>query len=112
MKIFFALIFAMLLIPTFLGCSNQDAAADDQQTKVAYYCKETKKIIVTTKQETPAINPETGRRTLFPTMYCEQCKAWRPIPSVEQAQKNEGARQCPKCKKMMVVDGPLPEKKK
>ncbi len=110
-KTCYLLILGMLLTATLSGCDD-NIAADDQQTKVAYYCKETKKIIVTTKQETPAINPETGRRTLFPTMYCEQCKAWRPIPSVEQAQKNAGARKCPKCKKMMLVEGPLLEKKK
>lgn len=61
------------------GCSNEESQSSHSD-EVTYVCLETHKIVVLPKTETPAVNPETGRRTLVEAKFCADCNKWYPTP--------------------------------
>jgi len=60
-------------------------------------------------RETPAIHPDTGKRTLVPALYCATCQKWYPAPPLEILQRNPAAAQCPKSHGKLSTEGPWPE---
>lgn len=60
-------------------------------------------------RETPAIHPDTGKRTLVPALYCATCKQWYPAPPLEVLQRNPAAGKCPKGHGKLATEGPWPE---
>ncbi len=72
------------------------AATDPDRNQVAYVCTETGRVVRAAAQAVPATNPETGRNTLMPGLYCAKCKAWHPTAPFEILQRNPTARLCPK----------------
>lgn len=60
-------------------------------------------------RETPAIHPDTGKRTLVPALYCATCQKWYPAPPLEVLQRNPAAAQCPKMHGKLSTEGPWPD---
>ena len=56
--------------------------------------------------QTPAINPQTGERTLVPGLYCKTCAKWYPSPPPEVLQRSTAAYRCPKDGQPMSLEGP------
>ena len=87
------------------GCGDEQVAAEESND-VVYLCKETKKVVRAPLQPTPAVNPETGRKTLFRALYCSRCKKWHAIPPSEERSGNPLRYRCPKHKSTMSPNGP------
>jgi hypothetical protein len=90
------------------GCSSDEPAAAEEGQGTAYICTETSDVFAVSGDEPKAVNPQTGRRTLAPAMYCESCQKWYPAPPLETLQRTPGASLCPKTGQSMAVAGPLP----
>lgn len=102
-----------LLVPS--GCRkrtpSQVASGPHPSTvaKWTYYCTETKTWVQAPPQGPPAINPQTGRKTLGLALYCPECKKWHPVPPPPVHPGNPLGFQCPRHKIAMQVEGPPPE---
>ena len=90
------------------GCGSDEPAAAEAGQGTAYICTETSEVFAISGNEPKAVNPQTGRRTLAPAMYCERCKKWYPAQPLETLQRMPGASLCPKTGQSMNVAGPLP----
>ena len=55
---------------------------------VTYICLETREVIEGPVQPVPALNPNTGRRTLVRAIYSNTTKEWVPAPSEEVLRRN------------------------
>ena len=55
---------------------------------VTYICLETKVVIEGPVQPVPAVNPQTGRRTLVRAIYSNSTEEWVPAPSEEVMRRN------------------------
>lgn len=98
-----------LLGITLIGCGDATVADSQPPQQVVYFDTQTKKPIVAPRsEETPAVHPKTGKRTLQPALYCESCKRWYPAPPLEIRQRNPVAGKCPKCQQPLITDGPMP----
>lgn len=96
-----------LLLPAACTADQSDVPV---AAKSVFVDVETKQPVVQeASAEVPAVNASTGRRTLMPGLYCTQCKAWRPSPPLEVAQRTPAALRCPQCRGPMTADGPRPE---
>ena len=95
-----------LLMVFAAGCaqSNGDDAAG---ARMVFVCTETGTVIEGRPQPTPAVNPDTGRKTLQPGLYCAACKKWNPSAPLDVAQRHPEARLCPKHRTPMDTKGPL-----
>jgi hypothetical protein len=58
---------------------------------VTYICLETHEVIDGPVQPVPALNPNTGRRTLVRAIYSNSTKEWVPAPSEEVLRRNRQA---------------------
>jgi hypothetical protein len=56
--------------------------------EVTYVCLETREVFTGPVQDIPALNPETGRKTLVPALYSTRTKEWVPAPSEEVLRRN------------------------
>ena len=90
-----------------IGCGDTTATSSIEN-RTAYVCRESAQIVVAAVQATPAVHPETGRRTPMPALYCPQCRQWYPAPPLEVLQRSPGAAVCPKHKTPLRGSGPLP----
>ncbi|MBL8849436.1 MAG: hypothetical protein JNG89_07120 [Planctomycetaceae bacterium] len=98
-----------LLLLMLSGCGGDSVAESPVAVQQVYFDVQSKRAVVAeASTETPAVHPETGRRTLMPALYCTQCAAWRAAPPLQELQRNPQARLCPKCKGPLAADGPLP----
>ena len=89
------------------SCSKpapRSSVANDE--RVTYICTETMKIVLGPPQTTPAVNPETGKKTLVRAVYCAECQSWRPSPPPDTVAGNPLAALCPKHQIPMTPDGP------
>ena len=110
-RVYFALASAVvvmaLIYPMVFGGSA--SVADDQLQEIVYVDPATGKTFLLRARSSPEFHPETGEQTLIPGMYCEKCKAWKPVGSMEMIQTNRAARRCPIHKIPLLRDGPLPD---
>lgn len=81
------------------GCG----AGTEESRLVTFVCAETRAVVRAEAQPTPAVHPETGRRTLVRGMYCAKCDAWFPVPP--EARHPEAIR-CRKHGEPMSLTGP------
>ncbi|GAB4154840.1 MAG: hypothetical protein Tsb009_31550 [Planctomycetaceae bacterium] len=88
------------------GCGEKSVDGGETVT-VVYLCKETKKVVRAPLQPSPAVNPETGRKTLYRALYCSKCKKWHAIPPGEERSGNPLRYRCPKHHSAMSADGPV-----
>jgi hypothetical protein len=92
---------------TACSCGGGDEAV--KSAPVVYVDRETRRpVVLSGTVETPAVNPETGRRTLMPGLYCPQCQAWHPTPPLEVLQRDPAARRCARCQSPLTANGPPP----
>ena len=99
----------LMIVLTVIGIGCSGSETTEQERRVVYICRETKKLVVAALQPTPAVNPATGRKTLIRALYCPRCKKWRAIPTDSAVNGNPLATKCPKHKCAMTADGPFPE---
>jgi len=83
------------------------SASHDGRTFV-YLCAETGELVAGPPWDTPAVNEETGRPTLFRARYCDRCCRWYPTRPSSMQTGNPLAARCPKHETILVADGPLP----
>ena len=63
----------MIILATIgIGCSG--SGTTEQERRVVYFCRETKKPVVAALQPTPAVNLATGRKTLTRALYCPRSR--------------------------------------
>jgi hypothetical protein len=82
--------------------------AAQSETIVTYVCSETGAVIAAPAQQEPALNPETGRRTLLRGVYCPQCAKWYRAPSPEHQSGNPRPLTCSVHNVPMTYEGPSP----
>lgn len=87
--------------------SSTNTASAETVPDVAYLCKETKQLIKAPPQQVPALNPKTGRATLYRALYCAECKTWQVVPPPDVYPGNPLTYPCPKHRRQMTATGPL-----
>ena len=92
-----------------LGCSTADTG-DETAGKMVFVDRETMvPFVLTVSESLPAVNPQTGQRTLMPGLYCADCQTWYPVPPPDQINRRPDAALCPKTGTPLTADGPWPE---
>ena len=81
--------------------------AESTSADAVYLCRETKALIRLPAQAVPAVNPHTGRATLFRALYCAACRKWHPVPPPEVFAGNPMTYPCPNHQCAMTADGPI-----
>ena len=108
MKLKYLTVFLSLACASIAGCGSE-AVDTHQIDRMVYVDTETNQPVVhEIVTPVPAVNPETGDRTLMPGLYCPACKAWYPVPPPDQINSQPNAGQCPKDKTSLIADGPWP----
>lgn len=99
---------ALLASASIAGCGSEDPNARPTD-RMVYVDTETQQPVVhEIVIPVPAVNPETGKRTLMPGLYCPTCNTWYPVPSADQINTRPNTGQCPKDKTPLIADGPWP----
>ena len=101
------LLIAIAVFP--LLVRGKTSVPDSQLQLMVYVDEKTEQPFLLRARSSRENHPETGERTLVPSLYCEKCKAWKPIGSMESLQNGRSARKCPIHKVDLVREGPLPE---
>lgn len=92
----------------FLTPGSQEGNAQESVIEtVPYICRETKQVIEAPVSPVPAVNPNTGRATLFRALYCSDCKKWHAVPPPDVFPGNPVTYPCPKHRQPMTNEGPL-----
>lgn len=103
-------VLVLAAVALFGGCRAEPAPETGAPTEMVFVDSQTKKVVLAEPtDELPALNPETGRRTLMPGLYCSHCRTWHPAPPVEVQQRNPKSRLCPKDGKPLSTNGPIGE---
>ena len=90
------------------GCT---ASEPQEDTRTAVYLdRETKKPVVARLQPTPAVHPETGKRTLVRALYCPKCRRWKAVPPDGNRNGHPGNHKCRQHGCALTADGPLPRR--
>ncbi len=94
-----------------VGCGGSEPSSlTGREGRMVYVDTVTKKATVMEVADSfPATNPDTGKRTLMPAMYCEKCGKWHAVPPLDQINRKPRATQCPKTGAALTTDGPWPE---
>jgi hypothetical protein len=104
--------FLLVLCLLATGCGAKSAAEQSASAQRVYWDSESgTSVVADATDESPAVNPATGRRTLMPALYCPECSDWRPAPPLDEVQRNPKARMCGKCGWPLETDGPPPDSK-
>jgi uncharacterized protein YbaR (Trm112 family) len=90
------------------GCGSEEADTQPAGRMVYVDTKTRQPIVHEIVTPVPALNPETGERTLMPGLYCPACETWYPVPPPDQINSQPNAGQCPKDKTPLTADGPWP----
>jgi hypothetical protein len=91
----------------FSPASREGNASENTIETVPYICRETKQIVEAPLTQVPAVNPNTGRATLFRALYCPACKKWHTVPPPDVFPGNPLMYPCPKHHRPMTMDGPM-----
>ena len=97
-----------LLYPVLAGDHSAPVREDELQT-LAFVCSESGETFVMRAKNTTETNPRTGKPTLMPGLYCDQCKKWRASPPLSVLQQNPSASLCPTHRSSMTTNGPVPK---
>lgn len=99
----------LLAIVLMAGGCGGDSAPKAAPVQQVYFDEELNRpVIGEPGLETPAVNPDTGHRTLVPALYCEKCQAWRKAPPLWVIERTPEAQRCTECGTRLASDGPLP----
>ena len=104
-----AVILAALFAYTFLF-RGSTVVAESQLQEMVFVDTESGKAFLLRAKASPATNPETGKQTLVPGLYCEKCAAWKAVGSMERLQTGGAMRKCPTHKIPLLAEGPMPER--
>ena len=96
-----------LLYVFFAGGTTK--VSDQQLQEVVYVDLKTGEAYLIYARSSPAVHPVSGEPTLVPGMYCDKCKAWKPVGSMEQLQTSRTVHKCPVHKIRLLREGPIPE---
>lgn len=88
------------------GCSDGGSGGAGVEPMV-YVDTESGKVVQAPPKPTPAVNPDTGKKTLMPGLYCAQCRKWYASAPLEIAQRNPSSRMCPKHRTPMETKRPV-----
>lgn len=92
-----------------LGCGSAEPVNETHEKMVLVDTKTMNSVVQPFADSFPAINPQTGDRTLMPGLYCPVCKSWYPVPTADQINRRPDAALCPKTRTPLIADGPWPE---
>ena len=101
------LVTGWLVYPVLFGGSG--SVPDKLLQKIVYVDRKTGAAFLLPARYSPEIHPETGEATLIPGMYCEKCRAWKPVGPLETLQTSRTPRLCPTHKIPLLREGPLPD---
>lgn len=95
------------LMASTLGCSAEKPTTDSTMGLIVFVDLESREpVLDLATTEVPSVNPDTGRRTLMPGLYCPQCQRWHPAPAYDKLQRTPGAATCPTDGTPLTMDGP------
>ena len=97
----------LLLYPVLVGGTS--SIPDDQLQEIVYVDRDTGETFLLRARSSPETHPETGDPTLIPGMYCEKCRAWKPVGPFELLQTSRIVHKCPIHKTPLLREGPLPD---
>ena len=83
----------------------------EESDEITFLCTETGAVTRGPWAATPAVNPQTGRKTLQQGMYCSLCHKWYPAPPPEMARQTPRGPSCPVDNSALSTDGPLAAQK-
>lgn len=101
------LVLGIVSAALFGGRADSEDSKDPGRQKVVYVCTETGRVVTAPAGPVPGINPDTGRATLMPGLYCDKCKKWYASAPFDVAQRNPASRNCPKHRTPMLPNGPI-----
>jgi hypothetical protein len=101
------LIAGRMLYPAFAGDRSPPLRDEDLQ-HIVFVCRDSGEAFVLRAKHSPEIHPRTGKPTLMPGLYCEQCQQWRASPPVDVLQRNPSASWCATHRVPMTNNGPNP----
>jgi hypothetical protein len=90
-----------------LSADSSAESASAEGGSVVYLCRESQGLFRLPAQPVPALNPETGRATLYRALYCPTCRKWQPVPPADVFPGNPLSYPCPKHQRTMRADGPM-----
>ncbi|MBI2478897.1 MAG: hypothetical protein HYV60_09765 [Planctomycetia bacterium] len=100
----------VVAVSSLAGCGGSDEIPTVEVRRAVYVDTKTLKAMVCdVTNETPAVNPATGQRTLMPALYCPKCLRWHPLPPLDQINRTPNATKCSKTGATLTADGPWPE---
>ncbi len=102
------LLLAGRLIYPVLAGDRSTRVREEQRQNLVFVCRESGETFVMRAKNTTETHPRTGRPTLMPGLYCDQCQKWRASPPLSVLQQNPSASLCPIHKQPMTTDGPVP----
>ena len=97
---------ALLVGTVFWFASRGGATSGDN--KIVYVSSETGRVVAGPAQPIPAVDPETGKPTLLPGVYCPECRRWYAAPPPDHSPGNPKALTCRIHNVPMTTEGPLP----
>lgn len=100
---------SLVLAAVLPGCQKSPRTGDPVGGLIVYVDVETREPVINLlTSEVPTINPQTGKRTLMPGLYCPTCQRWHPAPAFDTLQRTPGAGRCPTDGTPLTSDGPWP----
>lgn len=108
MKLKYLAVLFPITCATIAGCGSEEIDAHRIDRMVYVDTKTNQPIVHEIVRPVPAVNPETGDRTLMPGLYCPTCKTWYAVPPPDQINSRQNAGQCPKDKTPLIAEGPWP----
>lgn len=97
------------LLLAFLSPRNE-AEEDEPAPDPVYICSDTGKLVSLPFEPAPAINPDTGKRTLYLALYCDACQKWHSVPPPDVYRANPFSYPCPVHRQPMAATGPMADK--
>lgn len=94
-----------LLYPALAGTTSRPVTDADLQ-EFTYVCRESGETFRLLGRSAPAAHPTTGRLTLWPALYCEQCQKWSISGPIDSLQARGRAPVCPVHNVPMSIHGP------
>ena len=102
------LLLAGRLIYPVLAGERFSRVRNEERPNLVFVCRESGETFVMRAKNAIETHPTTGKPTLMPGLYCDQCQKWRASPPLEVLQQNPSASLCPTHRKPMTTDGPIP----
>ena len=80
---------------------------DEPAPDPVYICRDSGRLVSMPFEPAPAVNPDTGKRTLYLALYCDTCKKWHAVPPPDVYRGNPFSYPCPVHHQPMAATGPM-----